>query len=182
MKPVARRVLGIDASTQSIAFCLYHNRKPVSWGKIRLSGNDVFERVGDANKKTYALLKANKVDYVAIESAVFVNNTQVVKKLSYVYGSIMGAVAASGVKLIDVPPMTWQTAIGNPALTKSEKDAIVRRYPRKKKSFYDAKRREIRKQRTMDFFKKHYGIELTDDDVADACGIAYYAYHNLTKR
>ena len=34
VKTKAHRVLGIDASTNSIAFCLMENDKPLKWGKI----------------------------------------------------------------------------------------------------------------------------------------------------
>jgi len=34
VKSKASRVLGIDASTNSIAFCLMEDDKPLKWGKI----------------------------------------------------------------------------------------------------------------------------------------------------
>ena len=49
-------------------------------------------------------------------------------------------------------------------------------------SWYKAKMREIRKQRTVDYFNKKYKLELDDFDVADSFGIAYYANEVLTKR
>ncbi len=36
VKTKANRVLGIDASTNSIAFCLMENDLPLKWGKINL--------------------------------------------------------------------------------------------------------------------------------------------------
>lgn len=42
--------------------------------------------------------------------------------------------------------------------------------------------REIRKQRTVDYFNKKYNLSLEDFDVADSFGIAYYANEVLTKR
>ena len=35
-KTQANRVLGIDASTNSIAFCLMENDIPLKWGKVNL--------------------------------------------------------------------------------------------------------------------------------------------------
>ena len=40
VKTKANRVLGIDASTNSIAFCLLENNIPIKWGKINLNGNN----------------------------------------------------------------------------------------------------------------------------------------------
>ena len=35
-KTKANRVLGIDASTNSIAFCLMEDDNPLKWGKVEL--------------------------------------------------------------------------------------------------------------------------------------------------
>jgi hypothetical protein len=52
-KTQANRVLGIDASTNSIAFCLMENDQPLKWGKINIVGNDIYEKIYDAKKKIY---------------------------------------------------------------------------------------------------------------------------------
>jgi len=44
----ANRVLGIDASTNSIAFCLMENDIPLKWGKIDLVGQDIYEKIYNA--------------------------------------------------------------------------------------------------------------------------------------
>ena len=44
-KTQADRVLGIDASTNSIAFCLMENDVPLKWGKINLSGEDIYDKI-----------------------------------------------------------------------------------------------------------------------------------------
>jgi hypothetical protein len=44
VKTKANRVLGIDASTNSVAFCLMENDKPLKWGKINFVGQDIYER------------------------------------------------------------------------------------------------------------------------------------------
>ena len=41
--------------------------------------------------------------------------------------------------------------------------------------------RNIRKQRTVDYFNYKYDLVLKDFDVADSFGIAYYASMELTK-
>jgi len=50
VKTKAYRVLGIDASTNSIAFCLMENNIPLKWGKIDLEGMNIYEKIYDAKK------------------------------------------------------------------------------------------------------------------------------------
>lgn len=178
----AHRVMGIDASTNAIAFTIFYNRRPRHWGKIHLNGADVYEKAGDANKKIEALWKQYEVDYIAIEAAAFINSPKVAIQLAYVYGSIIGELVKQGAKVITVPAMTWQAHIDNPPLKKDEKAKIEKEFPGKSKSWYQNKGRELRKQRTMTFFNKKWKMNLTDNDVGDSAGIAYYAYNQLTKR
>lgn len=181
-KTKASRVMGIDASTNSIAFTIFYNRAPVLWGKINITGSDIYQKIGDANAKIYALFKEFPVDYIAIESAVFVKSPKTAIDLAYVYGSIVGVLVSLGVEVITVPPTTWQFHIGNKLLTKVEKQKIMDEFPGKSKTWYSNKGRELRKQRTMDYFNKKWPMNLTDNDVGDSCGISYYAYHQLTRR
>lgn len=181
-KTQASRVMGIDASTNSIAFTIFYNRRPERWGKINLTGSDIYQKAGDANSKIQALVEQYPVDYIAIEGAAFINSPKVAIQLAYVYGSIIGRLVAQGVKVITVPAMTWQAHIGNPPLKKEEKAKIQEEFPGKSASWYQNKGREIRKQRTMSYFNKKWAMNLTDNDVGDSSGIAYYAYYQLTKR
>ena len=54
-KVKAKRVMGIDCSTYSLAFCVFYNRRPEKWGKINFEGRDVFERMADAAQKVHAM-------------------------------------------------------------------------------------------------------------------------------
>ena len=63
-KTQANRVLGIDASTNSIAFCLMENDVPLKWGKINLAGNDIYEKIYDAKLKMALMLDELKSDYI----------------------------------------------------------------------------------------------------------------------
>ena len=44
VKTKANRVLGIDASTNSVAFCLMENDKPLKWGKIEFRAQIYMKR------------------------------------------------------------------------------------------------------------------------------------------
>lgn len=182
VKTKASRVLGIDASTNSVAFCLFENNKPVKWGKINIYGNDIYEKIYDVKIKMHVMIKELESDYIAIEGAVLVRSADAVIKLSYVYGVVIAELMSSGAKVITVAPSSWQSHIGNNNPTKAEKNKLKTDNPGYAESWYKAKMREIRKQRTVDYFNKKYKLEISDFDVADSFGIAYYANEVLTKR
>lgn len=181
-KTTASRVLGIDASTNSFAFCLIDNNVPVKWGKIEFTGSDIYEKIYDAKIKTRAMLKQLSCDYIAMEGAILVRSPDAVIKLSYVYGVIISELMSSGAKVITVSPTSWQSHIGNKNPTKLEKEKLKQEHPGYAESWYKNKMRQIRKQRTADYFNDKYGFDIEDFDVADSMGIAYYANEVLTKR
>lgn len=182
VKPRARRVIGIDASTSSVAFGIIENGKLVKHGKIMINGNDIYERIYDARKKVSAMHSHLMSDYIAIEGAVFVKSADVVIKLSYVYGAIISQLMQDGTKVVTVAPTSWQSFIGNKVFNKEQKAAIRIEYPGKSDTWYSNKIREVRKQRTMDFVNTKFNVNVEDNDVGDAIGIAHYAYENLTAR
>jgi Holliday junction resolvasome RuvABC endonuclease subunit len=182
IKAKANRVLGIDASTNSIAFCLMENDVPIKWGKINLSGNDIFEKIYDAKVKMSVMLEELKSDYIVVEGAVLVRSPDAVIKLSYVYGVVIAELMSTGAKVITISPTAWQAYIGNKNPTKDEKSAIRLVNPGYADSWYKNKIRNMRKQRTVDYFNKKYDLALEDFDVADSFGIAHYANKVLTER
>ena len=182
VKTKAHRVLGIDASTNSIAFCLMENDIPVKWGKINLSGSDIYEKIYDAKVKTSVMLEELKADYIVVEGAILVRSPDAVIKLSYVYGVVIAELMASGASVITIPPSSWQAYIGNKNPTKEEKTAIRLKSPGYADSWYKNQLRNMRKQRTVDYFNNKYGLSLDDFDVADSFGIAHYSNKVLTQR
>ena len=182
VKTKAYRVLGIDASTNSIAFCLMENDVPIKWGKINLMGNDIYEKIYDAKVKMHSMLDKLKSDYIVVEGAVFVKSADAVIKLSYVYGVVIAELMATGCKVITIAPSSWQAYIGNKNPTKEEKAAIRLKSPGYADSWYQNQLRTMRKQRTVDYFNNKYNLALSDFDVADSFGIAHYANKVLTER
>ena len=181
-KTQANRVLGIDASTNSIAFCLMENDVPLKWGKVNLSGEDIYEKIHDAKNKMHSMLEELKSDYIVVEGAVFVKSADAVIKLSYVYGVVIAELMSTGAKVITIAPSSWQAYIGNKNPTKEEKAAIRLKSPGYADSWYQNQLRNMRKQRTVDYFNKKYNLSLTDFDVADSFGIAHYSNSILTER
>jgi len=182
VKTKANRVLGIDASTNSVAFCLMENDKPLKWGKINFVGQDIYEKIYDAKIKTSSMLEELKSDYIAVEGAILVRSADAVIKLSYVYGVVIAELMSTGASVITISPSSWQAYIGNKNPTKDEKAAIRAKNPGYADSWYKTQLRNMRKQRTVDYFNKKYGLSITDFDVADAFGIANYANKVLTER
>mgnify|MGYP000231760447 CR=1 FL=1 len=181
-KTQASRVLGIDASTNSIAFCLMENDVPLKWGKINLSGEDIYDKIHNAKVKMALMLDELKSDYIVVEGAVFVKSADAVIKLSYVYGVVIAELMSTGAKVITIAPSSWQAYIGNKNPTKEEKAAIRLKSPGYADSWYQNQLRNMRKQRTVDYFNKKYNLSLTDFDVADSFGIAHYSNSILTER
>ena len=181
-KTQANRVLGIDASTNSIAFCLMENDQPLKWGKINIVGNDIYEKIYDAKVKMSVMLDELKSDYIVVEGAILVRSPDAVIKLSYVYGVVIAELMSTGAKVITISPTAWQAYIGNKNPTKDEKAAIRLKSPGYADSWYKTQIRNMRKQRTVDYFNKKYKLSLDDFDVADSFGIAHYANKVLTER
>ena len=182
VKTKAYSVLGIDASTNSIAFCLMENNIPLKWGKIELEGMNIYEKIYDAKKKMSTMLEELKSDYIVVEGAILVRSPDAVIKLSYVYGVVIAELMSTGASVITISPSAWQAYIGNKNPTKEEKAAIRLINPGYADSWYKNQLRNMRKQRTVDYFNKKYSLSITDFDVADAFGIAHYSNEELTKR
>lgn len=178
----ASKVLGIDASTASVAFCLFEDGVPTKMGKLPIVGADIFEKVKDANTKAKTIATLCSPDYVAVEQAVMVKSADAGLKIAMVVGSILAAILKPETKVITVAPVQWQSFIGNKNPTKADKLAIQQEFPGKSLTWYKNTIRERRKQKTMDFFNNKFSKHISDNDVGDATGIAYYAYNKLTER
>jgi hypothetical protein len=89
---------------------------------------------------------------------------------------------STGAKVITISPTAWQAYIGNKNPTKDEKESIRVKNPGYAESWYKNKLRNMRKQRTVDYFNDKYKLSLDDFDVADSFGIAHYANKVLTER
>jgi Holliday junction resolvasome RuvABC endonuclease subunit len=178
VKPQAHRVLGIDASTNSFAFCLMHDDKAVKWGEVKFDGSDVYERILDAKNKIKSFKNSLDYDFVVIEAAISVKSVAVGIKMAYVFGAIMGELLSDNVEVVEVHPITWQSYLGNKNFTKSEKQKVKDDFPDKSENWYKAKVRELRKARTIEFART-LGINTENDNVADAAGIAWYAINEV---
>jgi hypothetical protein len=94
----------------------------------------------------------------------------------------LGAAAMSGITSVGkVSPITWQNFIGNKKISKDEQLFIRSQNPGKSASWYKSYERNLRKERTIKFINTIYDKKITDNDVADACGIGHWAAKNWNK-
>jgi Holliday junction resolvasome RuvABC endonuclease subunit len=180
-----KRICAIDASTNSLAFAMFDTftKELISVGKINFEGNGIYEKVMDAGKKVKAFIDYHGgFEAIVIEHTVFMNSPKTAADLALVQGAILGAAGQSGTTQIGrVSPITWQNFIGNKKISKEEQLVIRSQTPGKSESYYKAYERMLRKQRTIDFVNINYNKTITDNDVADACGIGHWAMQNWGK-
>lgn len=168
--------MGIDSNTNNIAFAIYKDKELIHYGKVEFGKGDIYERVKSANMVARALAKKWKVDYIAIESSVYVNSQQVAIKMAMCVGAVIAGLMQSGdIEVIAVPPRSWQSYIGNKTHTREMKAELALTNPGKSATWMNGYVRKLRKQFTIDFFNNKFQTSITDDDVADACGLGWYA-------
>jgi hypothetical protein len=178
-----KSIWSIDASTTSFAFAVFNDDVLGTVGKINFEGNTNYEKVMDACNKTKSFLDYyGGFEAIVIEHTVFMNSPKVAADLALVQGALLGAAGLTGTKVIGtVSPITWQNFIGNKKIDKDEKFAIRSANPGKSESWYKTYERNLRKERTIRFINMQYDRSITDNDVADACGIGHWAIKNWDK-
>jgi Holliday junction resolvasome RuvABC endonuclease subunit len=182
---IPKTICAIDASTNSLAFAIFDTQEKTleSVGKITFKGKDTYEKVMDAGQKVKLFLDMyGGFEAIVIEHTVFMNSPKTAADLALVQGAILGSAGQSGTKIIGkVAPITWQNFIGNKKISKDEKLFIKAQNPGKSESWLKTHERELRKQRTINFININYDRTITDNDVADACGIGHWALKNWNK-
>jgi Holliday junction resolvasome RuvABC endonuclease subunit len=180
-----KTICAIDASTNSLAFAIFDTQEKTleSVGKITFKGKNTYEKVMDAGQKVKLFLDMyGGFEAIVIEHTVFMNSPKTAADLALVQGAILGSAGQSGTKTIGkVAPITWQNFIGNKKISKDEKLFIKSQNPGKSESWLKSYERDLRKQRTINFINMQYDRTITDNDVADACGIGHWALKNWNK-
>lgn len=172
----------IDASTNSMAFAYFLDGKLEKYGKIRFSGEDIYEKLGDTSKKVSSFFTNCPTQNIIIEKTIFANSPMVAANLALSQGALIGAAQLSGVlNVYGVTPMAWQNFIGTRLLSKEEKDKIRKKTPGRSNSWYKNQEREQRKQKTISTVNERFKINIDDNDIADACGIGLFSLENWSK-
>ena len=178
------RICAIDASTNSLAFAVFNGKELKKFGKINFEGSNIYQKVGDAGRKTLAYFDVGMMDAdaIVIEHTVFMNSPKTAADLALVQGALLAAAAMVGITTVGkVSPITWQNYLGNKKLTKDEQFFLRSKNPGKSESWYKTYERQFRKERTMKLIEINYDKIINDNDIADACGIGHWAINNWDK-
>lgn len=170
---LGKRVLGVDHSSQVLAFSMCVDGKIEYWEEIKLTGKNVYERVGDLFNKLRDRFDSEVIDIVVIEKTARVNSLDTAIKMGFVAGCIIGYFASKNIQIFECPALSWQAFTAKPTLSKMDKIVLQRDNPGRAKSWYTNEGRKIRKQRIMDWVKSTFGIE-APSDASDAICISYY--------
>jgi Holliday junction resolvasome RuvABC endonuclease subunit len=173
------RFLALDCATTNTGFALFHNEVPVKYGKLHFDGHAEYDKVISAAQTMYAFVKEFPVSTIVIESSFFGTNPKVATNLALSQGAALAGASLAGVTHIgSVVPSQWQRGIGNALLTREEKAAIMKEFPKKSASWYKTFGRTLRKTRTVDIVNDRFDLAVGDYDVADAVGIGLYVSIN----
>jgi Holliday junction resolvasome RuvABC endonuclease subunit len=176
---VPNRIISIDASTTSIAYAVFENKKLILSGKVEFLGKNVYEKISSAIGSVVEVIRDIAPEALVIERAIFINSPKTMSELSMVQGAILAGASLAGVKVFKgTNPIAWQTYIGNGKVTKDAKLLMRKENPDRSESWYKQHEREARKQKTINFININYDLEISDNDIADAVGIGHYALQN----
>jgi Holliday junction resolvasome RuvABC endonuclease subunit len=176
---IPNKIITVDASTTSIAYAVFENKKLIFSGKVEFLGKNVYEKISSAIGSVVDVIKNIAPEALVIERAIFINSPKTMSELSMVQGAILAGASLAGIRMFKgTNPIAWQTYIGNGKVTKDAKLLMRKENPNRSESWYKQHEREARKQKTINFVNINYDLEITDNDIADAIGIGHYALRN----
>ena len=174
------KILGLDCSTQSLAFGIIEDGVLLSYGEYFFDGSNVYARATDAMIKTKAMLSELTVDYIAIEKTVMVRSIDTAIKMALTAGAVLAVLGEQGSKIVEVPPISWQSFINNKPIVGIEKRTLLAEHKElKTKAQIQKYIREYRKNRTIAWVKETFDTEVTSNNISDAIGVAYFAAMKL---
>lgn len=171
------RFISFDVSTKFLAYALWDDGELVEWGKVLPEG------VEDNSIGSFSSILSNEFSGLGIETVVYEaaflgTNVMVVKQLSKVTGSMIGAFYTMGARrFISIPPITWQTGIHVGRTSPAKMLELRNAFPDKSNSWLKNKDRERRKQLIVDYVNEKFNKEFTlqDNDLTDAIALGCYA-------
>lgn len=174
-KEKPRRIMGIDCSSNSLAYSVFDDGALVRYGVVNFGKGDVWRRMGRANDITNALSEAlvGDVDAIYFESAAYVQNKQTVILLAYALGAAMAPFIKKGTLVEPIPAVVWQRAIGNNPWTKEQKEDLRKLHPERTKVWLANEMRKQRKQKTIEWVSEKFRVKTSNDDLADAIALGY---------
>ena len=153
------KVIGFDQASKVTGYGVFEDGKLVRHGTIECKGEtDV--RTKEMFREIVRFIADEKPDAVCIEGTHFQNNQNAFKVLAQLQGMIMGICDIVGMPLYEYPPALWRSKANI-------------------KEGRGVKREEL-KQLAVDYVKKHFGIECSNDE-AEAIVISYVGYKDFVE-
>lgn len=157
------KVLATDQATRISGYCLFDDGKYVCSGTIDLSKSelDTDARSFEMAKEIWKIINKYKPDALILENVQKQTSISTVLTLARLQGQIIGYAEAHGVKTHIVSPSQWRKALGFAQGPK-------------------VKRKEL-KQQSIDYVKKHYSIDASEDEMeAVAINAAVHKIFNFS--
>lgn len=156
------KFIALDLSTKSSGWAIFEDKELLEYGCVTASSNNLLARIDKITKEIEELLKTKGIQKVVLEEVRpegSSGNIATHRALMWLQGSIAMACHRSKLKKDDMIlyyPSTWRKECG-----------IVNGRGVK---------RQTAKKADIEFANKQFGLELTNDDIADAIciGHAYF--------
>lgn len=167
-----KRIICVDNSTNSCAYAIGEGKNLIEYGEIKFPGKDTYSRLVHIREALADLkIKCEKINDLYIEQTTFIQSKQTVILLGVAEGATISSISHPGMVIHRPAPIVWQRAIGNPPLTKVEKDKLKADNPTKNAAWLKNESRKMRKQRTLDIVNKRFSVNLDNDNLGDALGL-----------
>ena len=151
------KVLGLDISSVASGWAVKGDGGLEGWGSwVPQKGAQLHEKVGWVAEQFTILVKATQPDLIVIEDTYFSKNPETLKKLCYFIGGILGR--GNGVEPILVKASKARKAFGVKGKGKGQGRAD----------------RKWIKEEVKKTIKWKLGIDVEDDNIADAIILSYY--------
>ncbi len=161
------RVLGIDHSSNSIAFTLVVDGKPEIWGKM------LYHRKSDMCSKFRMIptlleniLNVTKPTHICVEQSIVLQNPNTARVLATMNGGLICLIANSGFDVQEVPPSEWQNYHGNARIDSRQEK--FKNMTAKEKTIWKKSQIADKVTATWPWIKPN------DFDITDSMGIALF--------
>ena len=154
----------MDQSTRVSGYCLFEDGEYVESGVIDMSKSnlDTPERSFEMAKALWEVIEKYNPEHLIIEDTQQQNNVKTVIILARLQGMIIGYAEAHDIKVHILLPSAWRKVLN---------------YVQGPK----VKRAEL-KQQSTDYVKKHFGVNLSEDENEAICvGVAAHILLNFNK-
>lgn len=177
--PANRYILGIDSSTQGVAWTLIDLGRPTHSGKIDLTKiKEMDDMMSEICQTFPKVLEDQTPDHIFIEMPIFVANPATARKLTFIVGCLLTVAIQQGYETTLVEPATWKSYIGYFNLSsKFQAEAKLKLGKTEGKKLCDF----LRKEQTRRIVKRRFDyFEVEDHDITDACAIGLYGANKLS--